>query len=65
MNKIIGFRLAIGLCAWTPAHAQPGVARRTAGSPLPMTNVIAQFDESFKKYPPIKVGTPEPDVPPT
>jgi arylsulfatase len=31
---------------------------------IPMMRLIAEFEESLKKYPPIKMGTPEPYVPP-
>jgi arylsulfatase A-like enzyme len=30
----------------------------------PMMKIIVEFEESLKKYPPIKVGTPDPYVPP-
>lgn len=30
----------------------------------PMTKIIEDFEESLKKYPPIKMGTPDPYVPP-
>jgi hypothetical protein len=31
---------------------------------VPMTKIIVEFEESLRKYPPIKAGTPEPYVPP-
>jgi arylsulfatase len=30
----------------------------------PMLKIIDEFEASLKKYPPIKVGTPDPYVPP-
>jgi len=30
----------------------------------PMIKIIYEFEASLKKYPPIKVGTPDPYVPP-
>lgn len=30
----------------------------------PMTKIVGDFEESLKKYPPIKLGTPDPYVPP-
>lgn len=30
----------------------------------PMTRIIGEFEASLKKYPPIKIGTPDPYVPP-
>jgi arylsulfatase len=29
-----------------------------------MVKILGEFQESLKKYPPIKVGTPDPYVPP-
>jgi arylsulfatase len=29
-----------------------------------MMKILAEFQQSLKKYPPIKVGTPDPYVPP-
>jgi len=29
-----------------------------------MTKIVGDFEESLKKYPPIKLGTPDPYVPP-
>jgi hypothetical protein len=31
---------------------------------IPMTKILIDFEQSLKKYPPIKAGTPEPYVPP-
>jgi hypothetical protein len=31
---------------------------------VPMTKIIINLEQSLKKYPPIKAGTPEPYVPP-
>ena len=31
---------------------------------VPMTKIIVEFEESLRKYPPIKAGTPESYVPP-
>jgi hypothetical protein len=31
---------------------------------VPMAKILVEFEESLKKYPPIKAGTPEPYVPP-
>jgi hypothetical protein len=30
----------------------------------PVVKIIGEFEASFRKYPPIKVGTPGPYVPP-
>ena len=30
----------------------------------PMVKIVGQFEASFKKYPPIKIGTPDPYTPP-
>jgi hypothetical protein len=29
-----------------------------------MTKILIEFEQSLKKYPPIKAGTPEPYIPP-
>jgi arylsulfatase len=31
---------------------------------VPMTKILIDFEQSLKKYPPIKAGTPEPYIPP-
>jgi hypothetical protein len=31
----------------------------------PIVKIIGEFEASLKKYPPIKVGTPDPYMPPT
>ena len=31
----------------------------------PMMKIVNDFEESLKKYPPIKMGTPDPYQPPT
>ena len=31
---------------------------------LPMTTLLGEWEASLKKYPPIKMGTPDPYVPP-
>ena len=31
----------------------------------PMTKIIGELEASLKKYPPIKLGTPDPYTPPT
>jgi arylsulfatase len=31
---------------------------------IPMTKIIIDLEQSLKKYPPIKAGTPDPYVPP-
>jgi arylsulfatase len=31
---------------------------------VPMTKIIVEFEQSLRKYPPIKTGTPDPYVPP-
>jgi arylsulfatase len=31
---------------------------------VPMTKIIFEMEQSLKKYPPIKAGTPDPYVPP-
>jgi arylsulfatase len=31
---------------------------------VPMTKIIIDLEQSLKKYPPIKAGTPEPYFPP-
>jgi arylsulfatase len=30
---------------------------------MPMTKIILEMEQSLKKYPPIKAGTPDPYVP--
>jgi hypothetical protein len=30
----------------------------------PLMKILVEFEESLKKYPPIKAGTPDPYVPP-
>lgn len=30
----------------------------------PVVKIVTEFEESLKKYPPIKLGTPDPYVPP-
>ena len=32
----------------------------TPGSPIPVVRIIGELEASLKKYPPIKVGTPDP-----
>jgi hypothetical protein len=31
---------------------------------VPMLKILVEFEQSLKKYPPIKAGTPDPYVPP-
>jgi arylsulfatase len=31
---------------------------------VPMTKIVVNFEQSLKRYPPIKAGTPDPYVPP-
>jgi hypothetical protein len=40
------------------------VAAKTTWVLEPMYKIVAEFQASLKKYPPIKIGTPDPYIPP-
>ena len=41
-----------------------GVVWHNSWVVAPVTKIVAEFSESLKKYPPIKLGTPDPYSPP-
>jgi arylsulfatase A-like enzyme len=48
----------------TDLKEERDVGAKVSWVAVPMTRIIADWEESLKKYPPIKMGTPDPYVPP-
>ena len=49
----------------TDLNNEPDVCSKNTWVAEPMMKILGEFMASMKKYPPIKVGTPDPYVPPT
>jgi arylsulfatase len=47
-----------------PKEEYPGTATPNAWVSGPMMKIVADFEQSLKKYPPIAPGTPDPYRPP-
>ena len=48
----------------TDLKEERDVAAKASWVAVPMTKIITEWEESLKKYPLIKMGTPDPYVPP-
>lgn len=47
----------------TDLKEERDVAAKSSWAIVPMSKIIVEFEESLKKYPPIRAGTPEPYAP--
>ncbi|HXC95300.1 MAG TPA: arylsulfatase [Edaphobacter sp.] len=48
----------------TDLKEERDVAAKTSWVSVPMVKILTEWEQSLKKYPPIKAGTPDPYVPP-